>query len=190
MLNDWRRHAIVALVWLALSSAAPAGTTYALGPANTHVSFTVQRLGIQWIAAHFEDISGRFALDPQGQSGHVSVSVGMASIHCSDPRWNQRLRSAEWLDVERYPRMSFESESLELGEGRGSARGPLTLHGFTHPVLLEVDFLHCVSGGLCQFSAHGRLRRSDYGLPHGFWSGGDLVEIAISGTLAQGSIID
>lgn len=171
--------------WLLLvlaAMSARAADTYRLDAGNTRVSFAVQHLGIQWMSAHFSDINGRFVVDP-GTVRRVDVTVGIASLECNEPRWNERLRSSEWLDAERYPRMSFHSSRIELSEGHGVAHGELTLHGVTHPIELTVSQLQCASAGQCQFAAHGRIRRSEYGLPHGFWSGGDQVEIAISGTL-------
>ena len=70
---------------------------------------------------------------------------------------------------------------IEVQDEHAISSGELTLHGITRPVVLTVTFLDCPPGGGCQFAAHGRIRRSEFGLPHGFWSGGDQVEIAISG---------
>jgi|SRR5882757_4865993 len=166
---------------------AHAAEHYRLDSTNTQVSFVVQRLGFQWMSAHFPDIAGEFVLDRGGAHSRVDVTVGIATLECTEPRWNDRLRSADWLDAARYPQMTYHSSDIELdrtnADARGAiANGELTLHGITRPVVLTVTFLNCPTGGDCQFVAHGRIRRSEFGLPHGFWSGGDQVEIAISGT--------
>jgi polyisoprenoid-binding protein YceI len=177
--------------WLlmALAAVSAQGTeTYRLDAGNTRVSFAIERLGIQWMTARFSDISGQFVMD-QAASSKVDVSVGIASLDCNEPRWSERLRSAEWLDALRYPRMSYHSSRIEISERRGVAHGELTLHGVTHPIVLIVSLLECPAVGHCQFAAHGHIKRSEFGLPHGFWTGGDQVEIAISGTL-DGTIKD
>ena len=161
-----------------------AAETYRLDSSNTQVSFAVHHLGIQWVTARFSDISGQFVVDQAGPASRVEVTVGMASLECGEPRWNERLRSADWLDVQRYPQMTYHSSRIELGEQRAVASGELTLHGVTRPILLNVSLLKCSAAGNCQFAAHGRIKRSEYGLPHGFWSGGDQVDISISGALA------
>jgi len=176
--------------WLLLALLAvpvQASEQYRLDSGNTQVSFAVHHLGIQWVSARFSDISGQFIIDQAGAASHVDVSVGMASLDCSEPRWNARLRSADWLDVERYPRMTYHSIHIELSEQRAIANGELTLHGITRPIVLDVTELKCSTPVSCQFAAHGRIRRSEYGLPHGFWTGGDQVDINISGTLGAGS---
>jgi polyisoprenoid-binding protein YceI len=160
-----------------------AAETYRLDSGNTQVSFTVHHIGIQWVTARFSDISGQFVVNHSGVVDRVDVTVGTASLECGEPRWNERLRSADWLDVQHYPRMTFHSSRIELDEQRAVASGELTLHGVTRPILLNVSLLKCSTATGCQFAAHGHIKRSEYGLPHGFWSGGDQVEISISGAL-------
>ncbi|MFL6603120.1 MAG: YceI family protein [Steroidobacteraceae bacterium] len=161
-----------------------AAETYRLDAGNTQVSFTVHHLGIQWIEARFSDVSGRFVVDREAAASRVDVTVAMASLECGEPRWNERLRSADWLDVQRYPQMTYHSSHIEMGGQRAVANGELTLHGVTRPIVLNVSLLKCSAAGSCEFAAHGRIKRSEYGLPHGFWSGGDQVDISISGALA------
>jgi polyisoprenoid-binding protein YceI len=171
---------LIALTALRLEAA----ETYRLDSSNTQVSFAVQRLGIQWVTARFSDIRGRFVVDHSGAASQVDVTVGMASLECGEPRCSERLRSADWLDVQRYPQMTYHSNRIELREQRAIASGELTLHGVTRPMVLNVSVLKCSSAGHCQFAAYGRIKRSEYGLPHGFWTGGDQVDISISGAFA------
>lgn len=164
-----------------LATQLQAAEKYRLDSSNTQVSFAVHILGIQWVTARFSDISGEFVV--AGAASRVDVSVGVASLDCSEPQWNERLLSAEWLDVQRYPRMIYHSRRIQLADQRAIANGELTLHGVTRPTVLNVTLLKCSASGSCQFIAHGHIKRSDYGLPHGFWTGGDQVEIHISGAL-------
>ena len=81
--------------------------------------------------------------------------------------------------------MSFHSNHVEFdADGGAVASGELTLHGVTRSIGLEISGLSCSpdggSGDHCSFIARARIRRSDYGFAHGFWIGGDLVDIAIS----------
>jgi len=172
------------LLLVAASVGQPARATahYHLDSNNTQVSFVIHHLGFKWVSARFPDIAGEFVLDRSGAQSRVDVTVGVASLECSEPRWNERLRSAEWLDAAHYPQMTYHSGHIELERGQATADGELTLHGITRPVMLTVTFLNCPADADCQFAARGRIRRSEFGLPHGFWSGGDQVEIAISGT--------
>src|SRR5581483_830623 len=151
---------------------------YRLDSANTRVAFEVQRFGIRWVTAHFREVSGELVLDRSERSSVVDVKVGIGSVDCSDPHWNERLKSTEWLDAGRYPWMTFRAADIELADGRATARGQLTLHGITRPVTLNVTFADCKAGNACEFDGHARVKRSEFGLPHGFWTGGDQVEIS------------
>jgi polyisoprenoid-binding protein YceI len=164
---------------------------YRLDTVNTRISFNIQHFGVLWVSARFPDFSGAFVLDRRGSASRVDVSVQMASVDCNDSHWNGRLRSSDWLDVQRYPQMTFHSSHVDFhGDGRAVASGELTLHGVTRMVGLEISGLTCSEAGApgqsCSFAAHARIKRSDYGFAHGFWIGGDLVDIAISGVGIRG----
>jgi polyisoprenoid-binding protein YceI len=173
------------LLWLGLLRAQTADL-YRLDTVNSRISFNIQHLGVLWVSARFPDFSGAFVLDHVAGASRVDVSVQMASIDCSDSHWNSRLRSADWLDVQRYPQMTFHSNQVEFtGDGRAVANGELTLHGVTRPVGLAISGLSCsavrAATDSCSFSAHARIKRSDFGFAHGLLIGGDTVDIAISG---------
>lgn len=165
---------------------AQAADVYNLDPGATQVGFAIDRFGLHWVSAHFRQFDGDFVFDRQGSTSRVDVTVQVQSIDCGDSHWNPRLRSPEWLDVQRYPLMTYRSRKIEFeGDDRAVARGELTLHGVTRPVVLSVEQLDCQAqsdvGQVCRFLAQARVKRSDYGLPHGFWTGGDEVDISIDG---------
>jgi polyisoprenoid-binding protein YceI len=158
-----------------------------LDGSNTQLRFEVEHLGLNWFSAAFSQISGDFVPAADGHGGQLSVSVRMASLESRSPFWNERLRSAQWLDTARYPEMSFRSTGIEFEDPQhAQVRGELTLHGVTGPLHLSISDIDCPLAGAapgqhCRFLGHGVLRRSDFGLPHGFWLGGDLVEIIVRG---------
>jgi polyisoprenoid-binding protein YceI len=168
------------LVLLLVACRTQAAESYRLDATNSRVAFTVQHLGFEWISARFSDISGEFVFDRAGPKSRVDVTVAIASLDSSDARWNERLRSAEWLDARRYPHMTYHSTRVELDDQHGVANGELTLHGVTRPVVLTVTLLDCSTGSQCRFAARGRIKRSEFGLPHGLRTGGDQVDISIS----------
>jgi polyisoprenoid-binding protein YceI len=163
-----------------------AADVYDLDLRATRVGFDIERFGLRWVTAQFRTFEGDFVFDREGSASRVDVTVQTESVDCSESLWNPHLRSPEWLDVERYPKMTYHSRRIEFqGGDRATAQGELTLHGVTHPVVLNVSQLACAnqptSGSVCRFLAQARVKRSDYGLPHGFWTGGDQVDISISG---------
>lgn len=180
-------HRSLAAGVLAALGVVSAASAHHLDADNTQISFQVGHLGLNWFSAAFGELSGEFALAPDGRGGRLSVTVRMASLQSRSPYWNERLRSAQWLDTEHYPEMSFRSTGIELqGAERATVYGELTLHGVTRPLALAISDIDCPQGAgaapaRCHFFGRGFLRRSDYGLPHSFWSGGDEVEILVRG---------
>jgi len=173
---------------------ARAAELYRLDSGNTHVSLGVRLFGLPWISARFEELSGELVPGPSGKpgnatadpAGRVEVTIRTASLKCESTRWNARLLSPAWFDAERYPEIVYLSDRIDIGvDGRAVVSGHLTLHGHTHYLALLVNRWGCPDGALpkdtCSFEAHGRLRRSDYDLPHGLLDGGDEVELTIAG---------
>jgi polyisoprenoid-binding protein YceI len=177
---------VLGLSMLLVLLRAAAADVYNLDTGATRVGFDIERFGRRWVSAHFRNFAGDFVVDREGSASRVDVTVQTESIDCSDSHWNPHLRSPEWLDVRQYPQMTYHSRHIEFeGDDRAVASGELTLHGITHPVVLKVSGLSCSTQAprdrVCSFVAEARVKRSDYGLPHGFWTGGDQVDISITG---------
>jgi len=167
---------------------AGAAAAHHLDGSNTRISFEVERLGHDWFSAAFSELSGDFVPAPDGRGGRLSVSVRMASLDSRSPYWSERLRSPQWLDIAHYPEMTFHSTGIELeGTQRAQVLGELTLRGVTRPLRLSISDIDCPEARAapgadhCRFLGRGMLRRSEFGLPHGFWQGGDVVEIIVRG---------
>src|ERR1700744_6569321 len=134
----------VALLSALVLATASATELYRLNAQQTEVGFDIERFGLHWVSVHFHDFQGDFVFDPAGNDSRVDVTVQTRSVDCSDSRWNPQLRSPEWLDVQRYPLMTYRADSVQFeGEDRARAQGELTLHGQTHPVILNVSQLRC-----------------------------------------------
>jgi polyisoprenoid-binding protein YceI len=178
-------------IWLLLSlgltpAVAPAADLYRLSSDNTRISFAVRTLGLTWISAHFSDLSGELVPERRGQPSRVDVTISTASLTCESPHWNARLLSPVWFDAQQYPQIVYHSERIRFdGGSAGTVSGRLTLHGQTHVLELSVSRWDCANqpgaADTCSFDAEGRIRRSDFGLPHGILEAGDEVIIDIRG---------
>jgi len=178
---------------LLLCGSVQAADLYRLDSANTRVWLDVRIFGVPWVTARFENLSGELAPGRRGVSGEdrsaegrVDVTIQTASLKCDSSRWNARLLSPSWFDADRYPQIVYRSDRIEFDAAGGAiVSGRLTLHGQTRSLTLLVNRWACTnrpgSADRCSFDAYGRLRRSDYGLPHGLFEGGDDVEISIEG---------
>jgi polyisoprenoid-binding protein YceI len=118
----------------------------------------------------FRDFSLDVDFDPEHpEQGRVQAVVQAASIDTGATARDAHLRSADFLDAERFPTLIFRSTSVEPRSGdEYRLHGELTIRGVTRPVVLEAEYLgvaHNLEGGTSAgFSAHTKLSRKEWGL--------------------------
>jgi polyisoprenoid-binding protein YceI len=171
---------LATLVW-----SAPAGAdTYRVDPAHTSVLFHVRHLFTS-VTGRFEKFDGSIDYDEKALAKtHVSGTIDAASINTNVERRDNHLRSADFFDVEKYPKITFEStgtNDIDSSGHKGKMNGTLTIHGVSRPVVLDVSFLgkgkdpggHERAG----FHATTTINRKDFGLTwnKALESGGLLV---------------
>jgi polyisoprenoid-binding protein YceI len=123
----------------------------------------------------------------------VDATIDTTSLDLGDDAWNRRLRSSEFLHVEKFPTARFVSERVEkTGEHAGVAHGTLTLLGVTHPLDLKVTFnrtalepysLQYTAG----FSADAKFKRSEFGMKKYIPDIGDEVSVHIEAEGLRGA---
>lgn len=178
------------------AATAPAGD-YTLDPAHCSVLFRVLHLGLSHYTARFTRVDAALHFDPaHPENSSVTATVDPHSIQTDYPNpkpdFDAQLQNEHWLDSAKYPLMKFHSTKVEAtGANTGRMTGDLELHGVTHPVTLDVTYngyMHLdmgAPGDHIGFSAHGTLKRSDFGVKEGIpapgsnMGVGDNVEIVI-----------
>jgi len=164
---------------------------FEIDSAHSDIRFSVRHLGFSRVHGGFLHWKGSILFDEAAPTAtRVVVDIDAKSIDTREPKRDGHLRSADFLDVERYPILRFESVRVEPREPRHYLLiGELTLHGVTRPVDLEVELL----GGTrdpwghdrLSFSAKTSLNRRDFGLrwnqvlESGGLLVGDTVDIAV-----------
>lgn len=116
--------------------------TWNLDPDHTSATFEVRHMMVTWVAGRFDKVSGtlRFAPDDVGASS-VAVEIDAASISTGIDRRDADLRSDNYLDVARYPKITFRSTGVQrAGLDHCQVQGDLSVHGVTRPVLLDVRY--------------------------------------------------
>jgi len=140
-----------------------------IDPAHTSLDFAVRHLGISTVRGHFTKLSGSIEATSDGLLKGVDVTIDAASIDTREPQRDTHLRSPDFLDVARYPVLTFRSTAVTpQGKGRYLVQGDLSLHGETRPVTFEVDVAAPITdpwGNLrAAATGEGRLNRKDWGL--------------------------
>lgn len=180
---------LVALFCLLCGAGAVAApVAYTLDPAHTQVQFSWNHLQYSNPEAGFDDISGTLMWDADDiANSSVDVSMAVASVHSHVAALDQKLKSAEFLDAQRYPTVRFASTRVERLDDPGHLRisGNLTVHGATRPVTLDAHLnragvypmLEVPAAG---FSASAVVRRSEFGVAEGIPYVGDELTVRIS----------
>ncbi len=131
--------AIALLVTLTLTAAAQ--ETWQLDPAHSSAQFSVRHLGVSTVRGAFTKVSGAVVYDAAnlGKSS-IQATIDAASVDTRVEMRDNDLRSPNFLDVQKYPTITFQSKKIEAaGAGNLKVTGDLTIHGVTKEVVLDVD---------------------------------------------------
>jgi polyisoprenoid-binding protein YceI len=123
---------------LALSAAAQT-STWNIDPAHSTAQFTVRHMAISNVSGNFTKVTGSVVMEKDITQSQVNAVIDAASIDTRVPDRDKDLRSANFLDVEKYPTLEFKSKRTANSGGKLQLIGDLTLHGTTREVTLDVD---------------------------------------------------
>jgi len=165
------RIAVVAA--LIFAQPALAQDVYVGDPAHTYAFFEVGHLGVSWIRGRFNDVQAKVTLDRAARQGSIEAVVRMASVDTAHEARDKHVRSPDYLDVEKFPTMTFRSTRLKFdGDKPVAAEGDLTLMGVTRPVTLAIPHFNCIQHAatkreLCGADARTMIKRSEFGIKRG-----------------------
>ncbi len=173
-------------------------TTYQFDPAHTSAHFTVRHMMVANVRGAFGKVSGAIVYDPgKPEETRIEAEIDATSINTREDARDTHLKSADFLDVEKYPTILFKSKKVEFaGPGELKVVGGLTIHGVTKEVTLNVEgpsAEHKDPWGNTKIGATAttKIKRSDFGLT---WNAvletggilvGDDVKIEIDAELAK-----
>jgi polyisoprenoid-binding protein YceI len=175
---------------------APAGVTaWKVDPTHTHVGFAVRHLMISKVRGHFGEVEGTLRMEGDDlATARLDVEIRADCIETGVAQRDEHLRSADFLDAERFPSLAFRSTSFtRAGKDRLQVAGDLTIRDVTRPVVLDVVERGSVEdpwgGRRAGYQATTKIDRKDFGLT---WNQaleaggvlvGDEVEITLEGEL-------
>jgi polyisoprenoid-binding protein YceI len=144
-------------------------SVYALDPAHTTVEFVVRHLMITKVRGRFTAFRGTVELAPGNDlPTAISALIDASSIDTREDQRDAHLRSADFLDVENFPEIAFESARISGTPDEFAIDGKLSIHGVTRDVTLTGIFEGAAAdpwgGKRVGYSAHGKINRKDFGL--------------------------
>ncbi len=132
----------VLIAGLALSTAAIAQQeTWHLDAPHSAAQFAVRHMGISTVRGTFTKVSGDVQYDPADPAkSSINISIDAASVDSRVDMRDNDLRSDHFLDVQKYPSITFKSKRVEAaGSDKLKVTGDLTIRGITKEVVLDVD---------------------------------------------------
>jgi polyisoprenoid-binding protein YceI len=145
-------------------------TTWKIDPAHSSAQFVVRHMMITNVRGGFSGVQGTVVYDPADlSSSSIDVNIDKKSLSTGDATRDTHVKSADFLDVEKYPTITFKSKKITKDGDGLKVTGDLTIHGVTKEVALNVegpteeqkDPYGNIRVGA---SATTKIKRSDFGL--------------------------
>jgi polyisoprenoid-binding protein YceI len=142
---------------------------WTIDAAHTLVEFTVRHMTIASVRGRFGVVDGVVTVaddDPLGAT--VRADIDVSAVSSGHPKRDELIRSADFLDAEQFPVMTFESGRAEhLSGDRWRIPGTLTIKGQSRPVVLDAIFGGVIShrgATRAGFSAVTEINRKEFGI--------------------------
>ena len=115
--------------------------TYVIDPSHSTAGFKVRHLMVSNVRGEFSGVSGTVVFDAEDSTNSkVEAAIDATMIRTRDSERDQLLKSADFFDVEKFPKITFISKKVApVGDAEWNVVGDLTLHGVTREVDLDVE---------------------------------------------------
>lgn len=174
----------VGLLALSVSGMASAAD-YQVDTAGAHasVNFKIKHLGYSWLQGRFNTFSGQFSYDgAKPDASSVTMKIDTTSLDSNHAERDKHLRSADFLDVKRFPEATFNSTKVVFNdEMNGEITGKLTLHGVTKEITFPIEKIgegqDPWGGYRAGFSGKTQLALKDFGIDYDLGPASAQVEL-------------
>lgn len=169
---------------------APAGQ-YKVDPSHASLELRVSHMGFSTFTTRFNHFDAALTFDPNNiPASKVSATIDTSSIELDS--WPKQcvdiLKGPQLLNTEKFPHIEFKSERIKMtGPKTMQISGTLTVLGVARPVVLESSFNGGYAGmanmdpnARIGFSAHGSLKRSEFGMSFGIPAAGTSIGVGDS----------
>ena len=154
--------------------------TWVIDPIHSEIGFTVRHLMVSKVRGRFEKFEGQIVTGEDILDTRATVTVDLTSINTGNEDRDNDLRSANYLEVDKHPTMTYRSTGLKPDGDAYIAEGELTIRETTRPLQLRVEFHGTGTdpwgGTRAGLSATGEINRKDFGVSFDMpMEGGGLV---------------
>ncbi len=142
--------------------------TWDIDAAHSTVGFSVRHMMVSKVRGYFREFSGEIVTAEDPTRSSVEAEIDLASIDTRQEQRDAHIRSADFFDVEKHPKMTFRSTAVRPDGADWVLEGELSLKGVTRPVTLSLElngFGPDAYGGIrAGFSAKTEINRNDFGV--------------------------
>jgi polyisoprenoid-binding protein YceI len=148
-------------------------TTWNIDPAHTSIEFAAKHMMITTVRGRIVDLRGAIVVNESNPgASHVEVEMEAKSLDTRNEQRDQHLRSADFLDVDKWAHVTFRSKRVEGARARPGTEfklvGDLTIRDVTKEVTLDVTYegrgKDPWGGERVSFSADTKIDRREWGL--------------------------
>jgi polyisoprenoid-binding protein YceI len=145
-------------------------TKWLLDPTHSELGFKIKHLMISNVSGSFKNFTAEVeSEDEDFSTAEISLTAEMDSIFTNNEQRDAHLRTSDFFEVEKFPKLHFKSTSVETVDADSFAlQGNLTLKGVTRPVKLNVEYNGVTKdpwgGERAGFRVTGKIKRSDWGV--------------------------
>jgi polyisoprenoid-binding protein YceI len=141
--------------------------TYAIDAAHSEIGFTVRHLMTK-VRGTFKEYAGEIVVKDSLEESAATVTVELSSVDTRSEQRDGHLRSGDFFDVEKSPKMTFASTALTPNGDDYTLSGELTIKDVTKPIELAVEFLGVDQNAYGQtiigFEATASISRKEWGI--------------------------
>ena len=155
----------------AVSEATTTTTTWNVDPVHSSAELKVRHMMISNVKGAFKNITGTLKLNGADLTqSAVEASIDASTIDTCDAQRDAHLKSADFFDVEKFPRLTFKSNRVSKNkDGELTVTGDLTIHGVTRNAIFKVEGPSAATkdpwgNTRVGLSATTRINRKDFGL--------------------------
>lgn len=143
--------------------------TWVIDPTHTTIGFSARHAMVAKVRGNFAEFAGSITLDGSNPAAsNAELTVQTASIDTRNADRDGHLKSADFLDVESFPTLTFTSTSISGGGDTFTVTGDLTIHGVTKSVPVKFELLGVSTdpwGGVrIGFEGSTEISRKEFGL--------------------------
>jgi polyisoprenoid-binding protein YceI len=115
-------------------------TSWIFEPGHTGAEFRARHMMVTWVRGMFKDIHGKLELDPENWlEARFEGEIDAAGIWTGEADRDAHLRSTDFFDVARYPKITFTGRFVErTGSNTFKGAAELSIRDVTRRVPLDI----------------------------------------------------